>query len=169
MNDAFKLLLFKHLGSVVAASFINGFLFVPDMILDIFRVFCDFTISVFDLVRSDALAYIALLGSPFCNSAMYCEYLGKESLLSDCSQSIMRTYRISAHILLAGIVSIVGLYLKGTIEPYTVAATFFLGIFISTFFISYNADAAEALMLMHSAQEEYFKRSNEKNKIYINR
>ncbi len=28
-----------------------------------------------DLVRSDAYAYIALNGNPFCNSAKYCEYL----------------------------------------------------------------------------------------------
>jgi hypothetical protein len=154
---------------VIAASFINAFLFVPDTIVDILRVFCNFSIKVLDLVRTDALAYTVLTGNPFCNSAMYCEYLSEETLLSDFSQSIMRTYRIAAHILLAGSVSIVGLYLKGTIEPYTVIATFILGIFISTFMISYNADAAEALMLMHFLQEEYYKRSDEHNKITINK
>jgi hypothetical protein len=149
INDAFKLLIFKHLGSVIAASFINAFLFIPDTIMDIFKVCFDMKFPTLDLVRSDAIGYVALTGSPFCNSAMYCEYYANESPLSDYSQSIFRTYRISAHILLGGIVSIVGLYLKGTIEPYTVAATFVLGIFISTFMISYNADVAEALMMMH--------------------
>lgn len=142
INDAFKLLIFKHLGSVIAASFINAFLFIPDTIMDIFKLCFDIQFPTLDLVRSDAVGYVALTGSPFCNSARYCEYLVFESSLSDYSQSIFRTYRISAHIFLAGIVSVVGLYFKGTIEPYTVAATFVLGIFISTFMVSYNADVA---------------------------
>jgi hypothetical protein len=35
--DIVRLLLFKHLGSVIGASLINGFLFFPEVIADLFR------------------------------------------------------------------------------------------------------------------------------------
>lgn len=46
---------------------------------------CD---SLFDLVRSDAMAYINLSGLPYCNSARYCEFLCSNSRLFPGNQSI---------------------------------------------------------------------------------
>lgn len=74
----------------------------------------------------------------------------------------MRLYRISAHILIAGIVSITGLYIKGAIEPYTIAATIIIGIFVSTYIISYQADPAEALQMMFNVDQEYHRRQAKK-------
>lgn len=36
ITDVLSLLVFKHLGSVIAAAFMN-FFFIPDLILDLFR------------------------------------------------------------------------------------------------------------------------------------
>lgn len=164
----FELLIFKHFGSVIASSFINGFFYVPDMVVDNLRLWCNISFKILDLVRSEALAYVSLMGTPYCNSAMYCDYLSESTLISDYTQTIMRTFRIAAHVTIAGIVSIIGLYINGSVEPYVVAATFILGVFVSTFFISYNTDSAEALMMMFELEEE-FKKRKDSNKTTFDR
>lgn len=62
----------------------------------------------------------------------------------------MRLYRICAHIVIAGLISILGLFIKGQIEPYTIAATIVIGMFVSTYIISYQADPADAMLLMYN-------------------
>ena len=111
-------------------------------------------LKVFDLVRSDAMAYINAAGIPYCNSARYCEYLTDKSLLLDGSQSASRTYRICAHLAIAGVVGILGLYLKGTITAEIILFIVFASLIISTFFISIHADAAEALIILFLNNEE---------------
>lgn len=115
---------------------------------------CTGCLKVFDLVRSDAMAYINASGVPYCNSARYCEYLTDKSLLLEGSQSASRTYRICAHFLIAGIVGILGLYLKGSITALTILFIIMASLFISTFFISIQADAAEALIILFLNNEE---------------
>lgn len=119
-----------------------------------FNSVCSICIRMFDLVRSDSMAYINLAGNPYCNSARYCEYLCDQSLLTESSQSTSRSYRICAHFLIAAGIAIAGLYLKGTgISLYTIGLLIFLGIFISTFFISIHADAAEAIQIIFLEDE----------------
>ena len=116
---------------------------------------------MFELVRSDAMAYINLTGNPYCNSARYCEYICLQSLLLDNSQSTSRVYRICAHVLIAGITAIFGLYLKGLgLSLYAVFLIIMLAIFISTFFISLHADAAEAIQITYLEHEEFVKRQD---------
>lgn len=84
----------KHFGSVVAGAFMIGFFTVADFIFDtiapskheinqgasgckgflysIYEKTCGKIVSFFDLVRSDAMAYISLTGNPYCNSSRYC-------------------------------------------------------------------------------------------------
>lgn len=61
------------------------------------------------------MGFVALTGNPYCQSAKYCEYLTHVSMLHDGDQSAIRLYRICAHILISGLVSILGLYIKGQI------------------------------------------------------
>lgn len=90
----FKLMICKHFGSVVAGAFMIGFFTVADFIFDtiapskheinqgasgckgflysIYEKTCGKIVSFFDLVRSDAMAYISLTGNPYCNSSRYC-------------------------------------------------------------------------------------------------
>lgn len=151
---------------MIAASFMDIF-FIPDLVLDFFR--SDSSeheaggcFKFFDLVRSDAMAYVALTGNPYCHSSKYCEYFTHSSMLHSSDQSALRLYRICAHILIAGIVSILGLYIKGNIEPYTIGATIVIGMFVCTFIVSYQSDPAEAILLMYCIDEEYNRRSPKK-------
>lgn len=153
-----KLLLCRHLGSVIGGSFIIAFLTPLDFLLDFFKppvnadpnalytrcyknacCVCD---SVLDLVRTDAMAYIALTGNPFCNSARYCEYLCEKSVITDYSESVGRVYRLCAHLLLVGILIVFAMYIKGMISIYALIIIIVNTIFISTLFISLHADAA---------------------------
>jgi hypothetical protein len=108
------------------------------------------------------MGYVGLTGNSYCNSAKYCEYFTHMSMLHDGDQSALRLYRISAHILIAGLVSILGLYIKGNIEPYTIGATLIIGMFVSTYIISYQADPADALLLMYSMDEEFYRRQSKR-------
>jgi hypothetical protein len=49
--------------------------------------------------------------------------------------------------MIAGIVGIICLYVKGMIVPTAILVMLFGSLFISTFFISIHADAAEALCI----------------------
>lgn len=98
--------------------------------------------KLFDLVRSDAMSYIYTTGNPYCNSARYCEYLSNNSAAFEDNQSSSRVYRLSAHMFIGGVASLICLYLKGAIVPTAVLIIFFSSFFISTFFISLHADAA---------------------------
>jgi hypothetical protein len=85
-----KLLITKNFGSVVAGAFMNGFFSIFDLIFDLLRPDSDsnnecykkFYTSMlmcignfFNLVRSDAYAYITLTGTPYCNASRYCELI----------------------------------------------------------------------------------------------
>jgi len=93
------------------------------------------------------MAYINIAGNPYCNSARYCEYLSDQSWVLEQSQSTSMSYRICAHMLIAGIVGIICLYMKGSLLPSSLLLIMLLSIFISTFFISIHANAAEAIAI----------------------
>lgn len=108
------------------------------------------------------MAYINLTGNSYCNSARYCEYLCDQSRILEFSQSCSRTYRFGAHLLIAGLVGIIALYVKGSIAPFAVLIIVVMVIFICTFFVSIHADASEAILILFLAEEELGKRENEK-------
>lgn len=114
--------------------------------------------KIFDLVRSDAMAYINIAGNPYCNAARYCQYLSDKSVVLESGQSASRTYRLCAHLLIAGVVGVICLYIKGEIAPTALFVIFLASIFISTFFISVHADAAEAIAISFMDNEECEKR-----------
>ena len=64
------------------------------------------------------------------------------------SQSSSRIYRLNAHILIMGLVGLIALYIKGNISIYAEIIIFIEAIFISTLFITYHADAAEAIQIV---------------------
>jgi hypothetical protein len=163
-------LITKHFGSVIGGSFITGYFSIVDYLFDLikppsrndedsayssyFNFACGSCLKLLDLVRSDSMAYINLTGVPFCNSARYCEYLCDKSLILDESQSTSRTYRLCAHFLIAGLVGILSMYIAGEITGTLVALILVLSLFISTYFISIHADAAEAIIILFLNNEE---------------
>ena len=103
--------------------------------------------DLFDFVRSDALAYVNLAGNPYCNSSRFCEMLCYKSKTTEYSQSTSRVYRLSAHFLIMGIVGVIALYMNGKISIYAELLILIITVFISTLFISYHADSAEAIQI----------------------
>lgn len=162
-----KTLVCKHFGSVVGGSFMTGFFTLGDYLFDLikprvtskptsmhvrcWKTCCGSCTKLFSLVRSDAMGYINIAGNPYCNSARYCEYLSNNSYIVEQDQTSSRTYRLCAHLAIAGIVGLICLYVKGTIAPISLLVMFFLSLFISTFFISLHADAAEAIAISFMA------------------
>ncbi len=73
--------------------------------------------------------------------------LCRKSKTIEYSQSSSRVYRLSAHILLMGIVGVIALYMNGKISIYAFLLILIETIFISTLFISYHADSAEAMQI----------------------
>ena len=165
MATTLKLLFTKHLGSVVGGAFVNGFFFIPQVITDLARS-CQNSkqktnnclINAIDLARADALSFIILSGLPYCNASKYCEYLWNESMISDQTQSSIHIYKIAAHMLIATIGSIIGLFLRSQLDPYLLAFTLMIGLFITTFFIEFNAVCSETLQLLYIMEEEFYKR-----------
>lgn len=154
----------KHFGTVIAGSFMTGFFGVLDAIFDFLRPsendkdpsfydkccgkVCGGCIQLFDFVRSDALAYVNLAGNPYCNSSRYTELLCRRSITVQYAQSSSRIYRLSSHILIMGVVGIISLFINGNISIYAFLVILVNTIFISTMFISYHADSAEAIQVV---------------------
>lgn len=109
------------------------------------------------------MAYINLTGNPYCNSARYCEYLCRRSVIMDNSQSTSRIYRFCGHCLLGGAMVIFAMYIKGVISIYALALILFNTVFVSTLFISIHADAGEAIQVMFLADEELARRDKYPN------
>lgn len=153
-----------HFGSVVGASFMTAFFSIGDFIFDCMRPdpsLCpqyytncfnagfSWLEEIFSLVRSDSLTFVQMAGKPYCNSARYCEYLNDKTIIARSSQSTSRSYRFCAHLLIAGILAIVSLYINGIgTSFYVMLFVIVQTVFISTLFISLHADAAEALQLI---------------------
>ena len=142
----FRLLFGKHLGSVVGGAFVNGLFFLPQAVLDLVRScrnskiktnFCFF--NAIDLARADAMSLIIISGTPYCNASKYCEYLWNESMTTDQTQSSIRVFKLAGHVFIANVGSLIGLLLRGDMDPYLLAFTQVVGLFISTFFIEFNA------------------------------
>lgn len=116
--------------------------------------------SFFDLVRSDAMAWVYMTGNSYCNAARYCEYVVKKSTLTrdvESSQNTNRIYRYTAHFAIAGLVSVLSswvLNLGGVITFSGIGVVLLLSMAISTFFISVHADATEAILIIYLIEEE---------------
>jgi len=166
----------KHLGSVIACSFMTAFFGLADFIFDSLIPDCDHNTGnpifkccicfagYFDLTRSDSMAFVYLTGNAYCNSARYCEYVVNKSELTSTSQSSSRIYRITAHFAIAGLVCILGLFVfnRGEVSITAMGILLLLSLGVSTFFVSLHADAAEAILILLLTEEEFGRRNTSK-------
>ncbi len=83
-------------------------------------------------------------------------------MVMDNSQSTSRVYRICAHALITGGISILALYLKGmsSISLFAILAILLITTFICTLFISFHADAADGIQILFLYKEEFDKRKD---------
>lgn len=158
-SSAFKLaikLMFKHMGSIFAAAFINSFLLIPTALFDMFRN-CrgakfsnpNSCSSVLDLVRSDAMSFVILTGTPYCNSCKYCEYFWFESMTTEKTQSSLRVYRIAATVFVTVLAAIAGLFYLGLAEGKIIYFNLLAGMLLSTFFIELPVSVTDTLRLLY--------------------
>jgi len=89
-------------------------------------------------------------------------------MISEQTQSSIRIYKLAAHMLIATICSIIGLFIRGEFEPYLLAFTLNIGLFITTFFIEFNAVCSETLELLYIMEEEFYKRREGRAKTITN-
>jgi hypothetical protein len=66
----------------------------------------------------------------------------------DYSQSTSRSYRLSAHFLITGVMVMVALYIKGEISINAIFVIILLSLSTSTLFISLHCDIAEAMQII---------------------
>jgi hypothetical protein len=94
----------------MAGAFLLNFLYYPDLIFDSIMPadqvvpgsrpvnacskFCSCAFGwmkpLFELARSESMAYINLTGLPYCNSSRYCEYINRVTDLYNGNQSVNR-------------------------------------------------------------------------------
>ena len=110
---------------------------------------------MWDLVRSDAMALVALTGDSYCNSARYCEYLCSKTPLTEYSQSVNRIYSLSAHFCIVGLTTIFARYFTENSSIFALVLIMIGALTVSTFFISLHADAAEALQIVYLMDQEF--------------
>lgn len=141
---------------------------LPDLLFDIFRprreeglygrcfgCLCGWLSSLFQLVRSDALAYVNLASLPYCNSSRFCDLLCRNSSMFHSSYSVSRVYfiltqfyRLGAHMWLGALLVALGWFYRGNAYTLLTAGLIFsVGLFLLTYFVSLHADAAEALSI----------------------
>ena len=68
-----------------------------------------------DMVRSDAIGFVALAGIPYCNAAKYCDYFWFESMTTEKTSCSLRVYKLAAHIFISVTATIAGLFYLGQI------------------------------------------------------
>jgi hypothetical protein len=109
----YQRLLCKNWGSVVGGSFLNAFFEVPTLLIELLVCHpqtccsklgtmcynkCNLCTCFFDLVRTDAYAYINLTGIPFCDAARQTSRLADRSNQFIGYHSAMKHYRFAAHV-----------------------------------------------------------------------
>lgn len=158
-------MLCKHLGSIIGGSFMTNFLFTAlDYIFDIFKPnflrnpdslytkchtkLCKSCNSLTDLIRQDAISYVALSGNPYCNSSRYCQYICDRSIITDYALSTSRSYRISTHFLIGTIMVIFALYVNGHISINAIYIVILVTLSVATLFISLHCDIADAIQIV---------------------
>ena len=169
----YQRLLCKHWGSVVGGSFLNAFLTVPRLIVELFVCHpqtccsglgttcynsCSWFSCLFDLVRSDAYSYINLSGIPFCNSARQTKKINERNPSYIGSHSPMDHYRFAAHAFLIPVTLLTTWFiLRARVwNPnvwHWLVLTFVI-IAILSWFINILADAAEGIQTSFLAERE---------------
>jgi hypothetical protein len=111
------------------------------------------------------MAYVIMTGTPYCNSAKYCDYFWYESMTTEKTQSSLRVYKIAAHAFVTLSATIAGLFYLGVIEGSIVYFNLIGGMVLATFFIELPIDVTDTLRLLYLMEEEAYKRRDDCFKI----
>ena len=169
----YQRLVCKHWGSVVGGSFLNAFFDLPTHLIELFVCHpqaccgklgtccyntCGIFTCFFDLVRTDAYAYINMTGIPFCNSARQCKKICERCPAFIGSHSPMRHYKFAAHIFCVAAVFLMTWFIvrkRVWFANFWHYAILIVVIYaILTWFINIQGDAAEGLQTAFLAERE---------------
>lgn len=169
----YQRLVCKHWGSVVGGSFLNIFLMFPTLLTELLVCHpqaccsslgttcynsCSWFSCLFDLVRTDAYAYMNMSGIPFCNSARQAKKINERCPSYIGSHSPMFHYRFAAQCALLSLTLLATWFiLKARVREadfwHWVCLNFVIFAIVS-WFINILADAAEGLQTSYLAERE---------------
>jgi hypothetical protein len=145
------LLLSKHLGSVIACSFMTGFFTLFDLVFDMvrpvstencyagcFKVACGWIHYLGDLVRSDGLTLVGLTGDSYWIAARYSEYVTGKAPLTEYYQFSSRIFSLAAHFFIVSLSIIYAVYFPKISSIDALLLVIVLSLAISTFFVSFH-------------------------------
>ncbi len=142
-----------NFGSVAGGSFINGFFYFPSLLVNLFCSRVNFACcNLFDLVRTDAYSYIGLTGNSYCPSVRQTQYLCYRSNVCRENESTNSFYSLAARIFVAlASIMIVYFIAKGSmveekIPPLLLLGIFFIGLYISCYFVDIQIDSCEGFL-----------------------
>jgi hypothetical protein len=149
---------------VVGGSFVNAFFEIPTFVVELFVCHpgtccsklgnicskdCSWIGFIFDLVRSDAYAYIHIAGTPFCNSARESAKICSHNGSFVGNQNPIRSYRFIAHVFLVALTSLFG-YIFANIRVQNISWWYMATIItvsyaVVTWFVEIYGAAAEGI------------------------
>ena len=104
--------------------------------------------ELFDLIRGEAIYYIAIVNLTFCGAARYCEFLRCNSYFYYYSEITNRLFRINAHIIPISVILVFGIINMGSAATaYAILVIALIIFFILTFFLSYHLSKADVLLI----------------------
>lgn len=113
---------------------------------------------MYNLTRSEAMAYINIVPLPYCNASRYCEMLADDSGFYNRSQITNRLYRLCAHIVLMSIAVLVSAEARKIVDAKMdiagVLVMFAISMFTITYFIGFYGDIAEGLLVSVFVEEK---------------
>ncbi len=154
-----KWALLKNFGSIVGGSFINGFLYLPSLVVNLFCSELDICCcNCLDLPRFDVYSYIYLTGNSYCPSVRQCQYLCKRSEIARTNESTLRIYSLAARIFIC-LVTMLCCYWMGSdylvgekLPMYMLLGALCIGLYMSSYFVDIHVDVAEALQTCFLAE-----------------
>lgn len=140
---------------------INGFFYLPSLLINLFFPRVDFfCCNLFDLVRTDAYSYIGLTGNSYCPSVRQTQYLCYRSSVCRENESTNSFYCLAARIFVAlGSILIVYFLAKDSlveekIPPLLLLGLFFIGLYISCYFVDIQINSCEGFLTAFLAEIE---------------
>jgi hypothetical protein len=168
-----KRLFTRHWGSVVAGSFLNGFFELPTLLLELLTCHSNTCCArvgticeqkcccgyFFDIVRTDAYAYINLAGLPFCNSARECAFNCARSEQFVGSYNPLKHYRFIASLFLTTFAYTLGHFFANwrliNLTWWHEVTLLIVAYAIICWFVNIYADAAEGLSTSFLTEYRY--------------
>lgn len=145
----FKAFITKHFGSVAGGSFLNAFLYIPNIFIDLCCNNMDNMLcNCLDLPRNDAYPYIYMTSTTYCPAVRQVQYLCKRSRICKGNESTNIFYALAARLVIALSTMLIAYWIMqrsitySIVNPYVLLAVFFMALFVTCYFVDIHVDIA---------------------------